>query len=235
MLLLLVIAGMLYLWKPWAGVTSSANDRTISVSGEATVKAEPDEYSFNPTYVFKNADKAAALKELTIKSSDLVAKLKGLGVEDRNLKSNASGYDYERSYSYNGDTKESSYELTLSVVATNRDKSQKIQDYLVSTNPTGSLSPNVQFSDATRKKLESQARDKATKEARTKADQSAKNLGFRLGAVKAVQDGAGFGNIYPTMGKATLDVAANSPEPKLNVQPGQNELNYSVTVIYFLR
>jgi SNF2 family DNA or RNA helicase len=45
----------------------------VSVSGSATLKAEPDEYVFYPSYEFKNADKTAGLKELTAKSEEVVA------------------------------------------------------------------------------------------------------------------------------------------------------------------
>ncbi len=229
--LLAVIAIMLLVWKPWVS-TANADDRTISVTGKADIKAEPDEYVFNPSYQFKNIDKAAALKNLTAKSSELIAKLKGMGVEDRNIKTDSNGYDYQRYY-YNNDTKESTYTLVLTVTLANRDKAQKVQDYLVTTDPTGSISPNVTFSDSKRKALESQARDLATKEARSKAEQSAKNLGFKVGAVKAVQDGSGFGNIYPMQGRASLETS--SEDAKLDVQPGQNDLSYTVNVVYFVK
>jgi uncharacterized protein len=232
-LLLLIIVGMLYIWKPWApGV--DGKDRVVTETGQATIKAEPDQLTFNPTYSFKNTDKAAALKEMTAKSSEVVSKLKSLGVEDRNIKTNASGYDYERYYSYDSDSKESTYQLSLSVVLNNRDKAQKVQDYLVSTNPTGSVSPNTTFSESKRKSLEKQARELATKEARAKADQAAKNLGFRVGAVKAVHDGAGFGDVYTSKG-VTHDMAVPSSERQLAIQPGENELSYTVTVTYFIR
>ncbi len=234
LLLLLVIAGMFYIWKPWSSPVGTG-ERTTSVTGEATIKAEPDQFSFNPTYTFKNSDKAAALKDMIAKSDEVVSKLKGLGVEDRNIKTNASGYDYERYYYYDSSSKESSYQLSLSVTANKRDKAQKVEDYLVTTSPSGAVSPSASFSDALRKSLEKQARDLATKEAKSKADQSAKNLGFRLGAVKSVQDGTGFGNIVPMMGKAAIAPDLSAQAPQLTVQPGENELSYSVTVVYFLK
>ncbi len=231
-ILLFVIGAILFAWKPWTPIDAAS--RTISVTGAATVMAEPDQYTFNPSYEFVNTDKAAALKDLTKKSDEVVAKLKGLGVEDRNIKTNASNYDYQRYYSYEGSSKQSTYTLQITAISANRDKAQKIQDYLVTTNPTGSLTPNVSFSDAKRKVLENQARDEATKEARSKADQSAKNLGFHIGAVKSVQDGSGFGNVVPfNVSQGVADSA--TPTAKLSVQPGQNDLNYSVNVVYYVR
>lgn len=69
------LVAVVALWRPWDS-QPSAGDRTVSVSGSATLKAEPDEYVFYPSYEFKNADKTAGLKELTAKSDEVVAGLK---------------------------------------------------------------------------------------------------------------------------------------------------------------
>jgi len=231
-ILLTIMTGMLLVWKPWQQAPG-ANARTITVTGEATVKAEPDEYVFYPTYQFKNADKAAALKELTAKSNVIVAKLKELGVADKQIKTNAGGSDYQIYYPEN--TTDPTYSLTLTITLDNRESAQKVQDYLVTTSPTGSVTPQASFSTAKRKDLENQARDKATKEARSKADQSAKNLGFKIGAVKSVEDGAGFGGPIPLGREMSGGESVSDAKQELTVQPGENELNYTVTVVYFLR
>lgn len=224
--LLVVIAGMLAFWRPWEGNP----DRTVEVTGQATVTAVPDEFVFYPTYEFKNANREAALAALTAKSSDVVAKLKELGVADDAIKTNADGYDYP-TYK-EGDTSTPTYTLRLTVTLGDKDQAQKVQDYLLTTTPTGSVSPQATFSDKKRAELENQARDQATKDARTKAEQSARNLGFSLGQVKTVNDGAGFGTL-PFRGNVAADIAV-APE-SLTIQPGENELTYTVTVTYFVR
>lgn len=231
-LLLAIIAGMLIVWKPWVGSPGSA-DQIIKVTGEANVKAEPDQFVFYPTYEFKNANKESALSELTKKSDELVAKLKSLGVAESKIKTNSSGYENYGYYRNEDNTH--TYNLQLTVNVDSKDMAQKVQDYLVSTTPTGSVSPQPTFSDSKRKELESKARDEATKDARGKADQSAKNLGFKVSKVKAVEDGAGFDQIYPLAAGAEMDSKSLSSRPQLAVQPGENELNYSVTVTYFIR
>ena len=230
--LLAVIVAMLLVWKPWSG--AAGTERTVKVTGQATITAEPDEYVFYPTYQFKNASKETALAELTKKSDELVSKLKALGVADNKLKTNASGqngYDYI----YNED-RSLTYTLQLTVTAGDKALAQKVQDYLMSTSPTGSVSPQPGFSNTMRKVLESKARDEATQDARAKADQSAKNLGFKVAKVKTVEDGSGFGDIYPVSSMAQ-DSAGGSLEvqPKLAIQPGENDIVYSVSVIYFVR
>ncbi len=235
--LLAVIAGMLSIWKPWNIFGDNGKgERTIRVSGEATVKSEPDEYVFYPNYEFKNTDKAVALKELGSKSEEIVAKLKSLGVEDSKIKTNTNANDYPI-YGYPDEIqpenpKRATYSLSLTITVASRELSQKVQDYLVTTAPSGSISPNPTFSESKRKQLDSEARDKATKEARAKADQSAKNLGFKVGAVKSVEDQGGFGEVYPL---SKDSVMSSEPSSRLTVQPGENELHYSVTVTYFVR
>jgi uncharacterized protein YggE len=230
-ILLVVIAGMLVVWKPWHGSTS-AKDRTIQVTGDATLTAEPDEFVFNPSYQFKNSDKQAAVADLTAKSNDVVAKLKGLGVANSKIKTNADSWAYPV---YDSSNATPTYTLTLTVTVSDKMLAQKVEDYLVGTAPSGTLTPQATFSTATRKSLEAQGRNKASQEARAKAEQSAKNLGFKLGAVKAVDDGSGFGGIYPLRGGApgTMDIKSN--EESLTIQPGENTLNYSVTVTYYIK
>lgn len=233
-LLIIALGAVLYIWGPWS---SGKNDdsRTVSVTGQATIKAEPDEYIFYPSYEFKSADKDTALAAMTKKSDELVAKIKELGVEDKDIKTNAGGYE-QGSYYPIVDSDSTTYTLSLTITLSSRELAQKIQDYLVTTSPTGAVSPQATFSKEKQNQLESQARDEATKDARAKADQSAKNLGFKITNVKSVNDGYGFGDVMPLEGDVrTLDSGSSTAEtPKLSVQPGENELSYSVTVVYYI-
>jgi len=239
-ILLLVIVGMLVAWHPWNSAPNSSA-RTVSVSGEATVKATPDEYVFYPSYQLKNADKSTASNQATDKQNEVVAGLKKVGLTDNQIKVNTGGY--EAFFDNTNDT----YNYTVSITATvdSKDLAQKVQDYLVSTTPDGQVTPTAQFSKAMQKKLESQARDQATKDARAKAEQSAKNLGFSLGRVKSVDDsgfgggvgGCGRGLVCPMMSTegAPAANATDKATTSIAVQPGQNDLDYSVTVVYYVK
>lgn len=160
--LLIVIAVMVWLWKPWAG-SEGANARTIEVTGQASLTAKPDEFVFYPTYEVKNAEKQVALDQLTEKSKQLVTKLKELGIASSKIKTTTSGYDYPV---YFDKESEPTYTLQLTVTVDNLGLAQRVQDYLVTTTPTGAVSPQASFSEQKRKTLEDQARTKATKDAR---------------------------------------------------------------------
>jgi uncharacterized protein len=230
-ILFVIIVGMLSVWRPW--MQDPAGTKEVQVTGEATLTATPDEFTFTPSYTFENADKTAALASLTTKNSEVVGKLKEMGVPEEKIKTNAGGYDYPiYTLGVNGD---SSYTLQLTVVTNDASLSQKIADYLVSTTPTGSVTPQATLSEEKRKKLESQARVAASKDARAKADEYAANLGFKVSKVKSVTDSQGFG-IMPYAGVAPM--AAESGDVRtssLTIHPGQNDLNYSVTVTYSIR
>lgn len=226
--LLLMAAAAFGGW--WYGSNAQSSERTVSVTGNATVKAEPDQFTFYPSYGFKNADKQAALAAMTAKSEQIIAELKKLGVADSKIKTNASGYErgiYLPAAEGDGIT----YTLSLTVVAENKELAQKVQDYLVNTSPTGAVTPQPTFSQSKQKQLESEARSKAERDARAKAEASAGNLGYKIGKVKSISEATGF-SIMPT------DVSVQGAEPaakRLSIQPGENEFPYSVTVVYYIR
>lgn len=231
-LLLATIIAMTLLWRPWEGVLSG-NERTITVTGESTISAEPDEYVFYPTYYFQDSNNQTAIDQAKTKNNELTAKLKELGVANNKIQTSLNGgYNFYYEMAPDIQNKDSQYNLQLSVTAESKDLAQKVQDYLAGTAPAGAVTPMAQFSDATRKELESKARDEATKNARTKAEQSAKNLGFSIKRVQSIEDGSGFhGKPLPYEARDSI----SSDGASFPIQPGENKLTYSVTVTYAIR
>lgn len=227
--LLALLAGLLAWTRPWSATLD--DNRTVSVSGEAMVRAIPDEFVFYPMYENKNADSQAGLAALSKKSDEVVAGLKKLGLSDEQIKTSANSYD-KQFYPETAGDDEQTFTLQLTVTASSKEQAQTVQDYLLTTGLTGSISPYADFSDAKRKELETQARNEATVDARAKADQLAQNLGFKVGKVKTIEEQSGFGGIMP------MDVSVRSSDDSassnLSVQPGENEIAYTVEVVYYL-
>lgn len=229
-LCLTVIIAMVIAWRPSEINSSPANARTIAVTGEAEITAEPDEYVFTPEYDFKSADQKTALSNSTAKTNEIVKKLKDLGVADSKIKTDTGGYG-----SYYDDSQQTYYAY-LTIKVDDKKLAQKVQDYLLTTTPYGSVSPQADFSKATRKKLTDTARDQATKDARAKAEQSAANLGFKIGKVKSVDDNSGndpfqyYGDKMLMSGANTASVSDSAP-----IQQGENSLSYQVKVVYYMR
>lgn len=230
--LAVLLVAMIIIWQPWVPKIAGAG-RSISVTGTATITAAPDQYVFSPSYDFTSSTKQTALANLSTKSDQIVGKLKALGVANKDIKTNASGYTDYGYYQpvYDGNN---TYTLSLTVTVTDQKLAQKVQDYLVTTSPTGEVTPNVSFSTAKQRELQNQARTKAEADARSQADQSAANLGFSVGAVKSVTDNNS--NNFPIFYNGVASAAGDMATPKsLSLQPGQNDLSYSVTVVYFIQ
>lgn len=224
--LLVIIVVMLWVWKPWA----STGTRTIDVTGETTISARPDEFVFYPSYESKNSSKQAALDQLGAKTETVVSELKKLGVKDSDIKTTASGYEAVGV----DDTRLPTYSTQLTITITNEDLAQKVQDYLVTTEPTGSVTPQAGFTDKTRKELERKARSAATKDARAKALEMAEDLGFRIGKVKTITDNGGLGGSPVPLTYSSVD-AVELKSANFTVQPGENDIPYSVTVVYYIK
>jgi uncharacterized protein YggE len=238
---------MVLVWKPWQS-NIKASDRVITVNGEATLTATPDEYVFTPTYDFTDADQQTALSQLTTMSNQLVSKLEALGVASKDIQTSSNGYS---SGGYlpispvpvSQDNGQYTYELDPTItIDDNANLAQKVQNYLVTTNPTGDVSPSVDFSTAMQNSLADKARGQAEQNARANAEQSAKNLGFKIAAVKTVVDGGLNSNNYPTpcsgssggiCAGSNMDLNSSSSS-SLDLQPGQNQLYYSVQVQYYI-
>jgi uncharacterized protein YggE len=228
--LMLIIVVMLAVWMPWS---RNSESRTISVSGESTIMAEPDRYIFSPNYEFKNKDESVSLNQQSEKSNEIITKLKGLGVKDSDIKNNSSGYSTGQMSPVSPDD-DTIYNLSLTITVSDKDLAQKVQDYLLTTGPSGQVTPQPGFSESKRKELEDKARDEATKDARSKAEQIAKNTGAKLGKVQSIQDGGNLGQPVPLIYE-DKSVSSSDSKQSLQIQPGENELRYTVSVSYYLR
>ena len=230
--LVLVIVGMLAVWRPW--VTQKNDSRVVTATGTTTIKSTPDEYVFSPTYTFRDTNKDVALANLTKKSNDITAQLKSLGVTDVEIKTNSAGSEGGYYYTLTPGG-QPTYTLSYVITLNNQDLVQKVQDYLVTTAPSGSVSPQPTFSQAKQKSLDTQARDAAAKDARTNAEQMAKTLGYKLGAVQSVSDNRTGGIMPMPMGiKQVGGGVGKLNTSSLPVQPGVNDLTYNVEVVYYI-
>ncbi len=235
--LLSIIAVMTLLWRPWEP-SFDKNARTVDVIGKAIVKASPDQAVFSPYYQFNDDDTNAAIEAAKEKSTIIIAELKKLGVKENAIKTQSSGYVTGTEDDATSIGRPSNA-YTLSVIVTLEDLplAQKVQDYLTTTKPEGQITPSYSFTAATQKSLEGKARSEAIKDARKKAEEMAKNLGFGVGAVKSVTDNEFTDYLYPYGPTPMMEGKDLTVErvSGLALQPGENELSYSVKVIYYIQ
>lgn len=226
-----ILASVLLFWKPW-DLAVNENTRKVSVTGSATVEAEPDQYQFNPTYTRDTTEKISQLND------QIITTLKNLGVKDSEIKNNASRYGSQEIYYLVAPEKgEEKSTLNLTITVDNKKLAQKVQDYLVTTNPSGSITPYASFSTSMLKKLQNEARGDAIKDARKKADQTASELGVKIGKVISVSEGSdgecGYGAICYAADTG-VSSSKGAAEDSISVQPGTDEYTYSFTVVFAL-
>lgn len=218
--LAVALVGLTVYTKPWE--TNTANPRTITIKGEATIKRAPDSFVFNPTY------EAASQEAITAKTNEVVTKVKELGLGDAGIQTQVSNYDkYNNSGAPTGEKVYSVY-VTLSVE--DKDLAQKIQDYLITTGATGQITPSSGFTKATQKTLRDEATNLAVQDARTRADSTAENLDTKVVKVIKVTEPEQFDGGYPIY--STMEYSKDTGLP---INAGESEFNYTVEVEFEIR
>ena len=132
-----------------------------------------------------------------------------------------------------GSTEENTVTLAVTVKAPTKDLAQKIQDYLATTDAKGQLTAQPSLSKQKSLQVENQARDAATKDARGKADSTAKNLGGSVGKVISVKDAPSSSPVYPMA--IAGGVGDSMSKASLPVTPGEDKVDFNVEVVFELR
>lgn len=214
-------------------VYDKGEDRSITVEGTTTIKAEPDSFVFYPQFEITETDTTKIKDALAAKSTAVINKLKELGLKDKDIQLNASQYDdYTMKGSPDGVTSDPTPQQTtasLTITVSDKALAQKVQDYLGTTDATGQLTPQATFSQEKRRQLTDEAEAKAIIDAKEKADTLAKNLDAKRGKVitiNPVDDGP---IVYPM-----IEANDSSTRSSLPIQPGTNEFTYRVSVKFAL-
>ncbi len=228
-LLVIAVFGLVLWSQPWSTTSSSDAVKTITVTGETTIEATPDEFTFYPYFRKEGTDKDALREELVSDANAIVNSLKDLGVAEEQIQLDASSYDAW----YWQEDEEGILTVNLTITTKDDDQAQAIQDYLLTTDAEGQLTPQTTFSDEKQKELDALAVEQAAADAKEKAAKQAELFGAELGDVQEISQGRDsiFGG-YPIA--AELDLQRSS-EASLPVLPGQDDYRQTVVVVYELK
>lgn len=222
------------LWRPW----QEQRSRTIEVTGQAEVRAEPDQFTFRVTYQEKAETRQEAIKRVTVIGEKTITELRKIGVKESAITTTvAGGIDYYGAPSAPeimpspplATTPNATYGITA--VVTERALAQKVTDYLSTTNPLYSVTPEYGFSSTKQQQLENEARLLALSDGRKKAEATATTLGAKLGKIQKVSDLQWGGGVVP-MARSSED-QSTSPSP--TVLPGEQTIPFTVVLTYLLR
>jgi uncharacterized protein YggE len=209
-----------------------ADDALISVTGVGEVSAAPDTAYITSGVVTQGATAREALDANTTAMNELIAALKDVGIEARDIQT--SGFSVSPNYVYSDTRDANGYQLPPKIagyqVANNVNVRVRALDTLgtvldkqvsVGANTAFGLS----FSVADPSKLYDEARKAAFADAKSKAALYAEAAGEKLGSLKSVTEIQGGGTPVPYMMKTSAEVASAAPVP---VAAG--ELSFSVNV-----
>lgn len=210
----------------------------FTVAGSGTVYAKADIANINvglKTGVKKTA--AEATQESTLKMNNIIAELKKLKVEEKDIKT--SDYNLNPIYNYTQDSGQvlEGYEVAQTLSLKIRDLNA-IGEVIARTTEQGANQiGNINFTIDDEFALKNQARELAIEKAKEKAKMIAKQSGMRLGSIKNVTEGSDVPT-YRTYSNASMDLAAANGKEALTapeIQTGQNEIRVEVTLTYDVR
>jgi uncharacterized protein YggE len=216
-------------------VNKKSDQDRFSVVGSGTVYAKADIANIEvglKTDVKKTA--AEATTESTTKMNKIIAELKKLSIEDKDIKT--SNYNLNPVYNWTNAKGQEliGYEVTQTLTLKIRDLN-KIGDVISKTTEQGANQVgNISFTIDDEFALKNQARELAIGKAKEKAELIAKQSGMKLGAIKSVYENSD-PVISPIMySNAKMDLASGAAPQAIspNIQSGQNEVKVDVTLVY---
>ena len=217
---------------------------SIQVAGKGEVVSIPDLATFSFTVSADSKSVSDAQATVTKKIDAILADLKAMGIEDKDIKT--TDYSVWPKYSYNqivctnnfcppSRQVADGYTINHSILIKVR-KTDDAGKALASVGGKGATNiSGLTFTTDNPDTIKAEARAEAIKDARAKAEVLAKNLGVKLVRVVSFFDNSQGG--YPiaegvssgiTMMKASTDVAPTLPA-------GENKVTANVTVTYEIR
>ena len=208
-----------FITSPAASSTTTSIETGVFTTGDAIVSKKPDTAFLYAGVESQESTASGAQSDLAAKAAKLIARIKALGVADKDL--NTAGYSVGPVYTPNGQTV-SGYRASeqLQITWHSVDTVGKALDAIVQEG--GATSVGVSFGLADPKAAQAEARTLAIADARSRAQAMAAAAGVRLGQVIRVSDLTSSG-----VPSARFDIGAAAPAA---TQVPVGELNVSVSV-----
>lgn len=216
-------------------VSTAPQPNTIAVTGNGIVYGQPDMAMVFIGAETRNVDPAKAVDDNTAKMNAIMAALKELGIEEKDMQTSNFSVNAQQDYDENGQPKGTfTYVVNNSLTVTIRDLT-KVGQALGKAVGAGANSINgVSFSVNDPAALEAQARDKAMADAKARAEQLAKAAGVTLGAVSSVSEFTSGPIPFEAKGFAADAAQAGGGGP-VPVSSGQIQVNLQVNVTYLIK
>ena len=230
-LVVLAIAFGAFYLKPW----QTKPQETISVSATGKTQVTPNIAKIGATIESQNPNLDSARKENEQKVSKLVAKLKELGIEDKDIKTQYinAGPGYEPQTLIYPPQRPNTNQLatTLELTIRNFDISDEVIAALTQNGATNLYGPNLTASDEKLEDAKSVARQNAVESARKKAQELAKLSDRQVGKAIKITEQSDYGVPIPIFAGGEADLRQKASL----IQPGQNEVTINLQVDFALK
>lgn len=216
---------------------STDNQNVISMTGSAEVKVKPD--TFLLSYSIKNTDLdiRKASERTTNQSNEMLDKLKDLGIESKNIKTESMDtsekYQSDEDKKLNKPKQYNADETTKVTIKENEQLLNKTID-LIKNSGHDSITLNSVDSTVTDNNSGLQElTDRAFQNAKNKAENFARVGDFKLNKVVGVTEKGADYSASPRVMKMAMPAAENdSATPETSYQIGEQEVSMSVTVTW---
>ena len=232
--LLAAIVGLLTLsacGAPVVGSRDTPQTHTISVTGNGIAYGTPDVAIASIGVQTRSENAGTAVSDNTAKMNAIVAALKELGIEDKDIQTTNFSVYAQQNYDPTGQPTNITYVADNTVNVTVRDLN-KVGDTLGKAVAAGANNIyGVSFSVSDQSKLEAEARDKAMADAKARAEQLAKAAGVSLGEPMTIGEYTS-GPVPYAADMRSLGVGGGESVP---VSTGQIQVSLQVSVTYVIK
>jgi uncharacterized protein YggE len=229
---IVVISAMFYSFvvSGTAGVkyiTTSPQDRSISVSGTASTSVIPDTATMSIGVITQAATAKEASEENGASMNAVISALKNLGLLDKEIQT--SSISIQPVYNYTRDVPVIvGYSASNNVLVTTRnlDRLSDIMDKSIASGANQVSGISFMVSEEKQRQIFGELLSAAVNDAKSRADDLAKSLNVKIASVKtsSISEGA---QMFPVM--AALAEKAATP-----IQPGESKVTLSVQVTYVI-
>ena len=235
-ILLAALIGLLTLSAcatPAAGGGAAEQPHTISVTGNGIAYGKPDIAIAQIGVQTRDENPGRAVSENTEKMNAVIAALKELGVEEKDIQTSNFSVYAQQNYDTNGVPTDYTYVADNTVSVTIRNLS-KVGDALGKAVAAGANSIyGVSFGVSDQSALEAEARDKAMADAKARAEQLAAAAGVTLDTPMNISEYS-YGPA-PYAYDVRAEAAVGGGGAPVPVSTGQIQVNLQVSVTYIIK
>lgn len=231
----LLVAGVVGVYFKVVGalpiaVTQTQKMSTFDVSGEGKVVVVPDQARIDLGVSGAGRNLKQVQTQINEKMEAVGEELKGLGIDDKDIKTTA--YNYYPDYQERG-----MYRASASVSVLIRDLEQvsPALDLVGSLGLDSVSGPSFELSDELKDKTTREAREIAIEKAKNKASELASLSGMKLGRIVNVSEGTSANYPVPMYGRDMAVASTMEAKVETPVEAGSSSVIVNVTLSYETR